>query len=225
MLSSRQITCVVICIEFLIGVAQCHVCQQNTTYITVFWCSTVVCWLRHHICKVHSLAKHVPRHWGFGRSDSQSLTQYSYEVRQSRAVPKQHSVSQLLLETLVIQILLQLIDIEDIQRIVRMGRCVGILDIFLNELCFFTGRFQVGDVSLQFLVIRIYNVCVWVLLAFKDLGRHLNMLDGLKHFKLLFDFLVGINNRCAHEPEVMRNLTVKLRSQLLQPGLAFFCTL
>jgi hypothetical protein len=52
--------------------------------------------------------------------------------------------------------------------------------------------------------------------ALQDAGCNLDLLDRLEHLQFLFYFLVGFDQRRPLEPEIMGDVAIEVRSQLLQ---------
>lgn len=110
-------------------------------------------------------------------------------------------------------------DVLDLDPEVVVGGGVSVLDVSDQPTIEIRVVVNGLDGGLEAEIIRVDFVDVSHKLSLaQDLGVDLNILQGLEHLKLLLDFPLGVQRKVLHlnEPEVMRNVGVKIARVLLK---------
>lgn len=183
---------VVICIKFLILIAESNLAKEKTAKGIDFCGIAVIGWLADDICEIHSFAEHIACSWGFRRSDSEAIAEDAYKVCEARTMPEQLRIANELLKA-IFSFVCQLIYgiYFDFVLIVRGSVSVlyvsddgGVVrSVFIKR--------NDGIAELEVIGIELIEVRVFWSLVY-HFGEELDVLEGLEEFKLsaYLDFIV-----------------------------------
>lgn len=125
MFSRRQVTCIEISMHFLIHFSESHFAQQKDSCAIFSWGKAIIGWFWRHVCKIHTLSKHIPRYWCLRRSYPQPLTQNTHKIGQPTSMPKQCLIMDVLGKPYIFLITAEGKQINQFQRIwsMSLGMC------------------------------------------------------------------------------------------------------
>lgn len=199
-LSRRQVSGVVIRVEFLVHLSQGHLAKQQDASAAFLGSETVVGRLRRHVCKVDSLSKHVAGHWGLRRGDAQALTEDSHKVSQSTSVPQQHLVFNVLSVPDIFGFALEGEEVDQLELVGVVGRSVGGLQVFVDELKLCRIFAERVNLAIELFVVGI-ELVLTILSCIDQRGGYLNLGERLQHLDLLLDQTFCIEDEIAHPTE------------------------
>jgi len=163
-------------------------------------------------------ATYVAGNRGFWGRNAQALRQDTDKVGETRTVPEELVVVNVLLEALALAVASNLKHVLKVERVVCMGGGVSVLDVLLNHIPLVLAVLDRVHRALERVVVAVDGVDRGVTRALEHLHGDLDLTEGLEQLELTVDQGVRVDDRWTVHAKVVRDLGVVLVVELLEIG-------